>query len=410
MKHYSNSNCRLCGSATLETILSLGETPLANHLLAEDELHLQEDCYPLTLVFCPACSLAQIRETVDPEKLFREYLYFSSFSDTTLKNAADIAGRMISSLSLDGNSLVAEVASNDGYLLQNFQQRGIPVLGIEPAENIAAVSREKGINTRSEFFGKELAEALVAEGLKADLIFANNVLAHVPDLNGFIQGFEIFLEAGGRVVIEVPYVRDMVDNVEFDTIYHEHLCYFSVTALDRLFRKNGMELFEVERTGMHGGSLRLFVAHAGRPRGDSVLRILEEESGMGIDSPAYFRNFAGRVESLKTELRQLLESFKGEKCRIAAYGAAAKGATLLNYFQIGTDLLDFVVDRSTYKQGLYMPGSRLPILEPQALLKERSDYVLLLAWNFAEEILKQQSAYRAAGGKFIVPIPSLQVL
>lgn len=410
MGHYSTSSCRLCGSPSLEAVLSLGETPLANLLLAEGDLHLQEERYPLTLAFCPACSLAQIRETVDPEKLFREYLYFSSFSDTTLQNAAGIAGRMIAGGFLDGSSLVAEVASNDGYLLQNFQQKGIPVLGIEPAENIAAVAREKGIPTRSEFFGKELARELAGEGLRADLIFANNVLAHVPDLGGFVQGFAIFLREGGQVIVEVPYVRDMVEKGEFDTIYHEHLCYFSVTALDHLFRKNGMELLEVERIGIHGGSLRLFASHKGGKQGDSVTRILEEESSIGMDRPAYFRNFAGRVESLKRELCKLLEGLKGEGRSIAAYGAAAKGATLLNYFQIGRELLDFVVDRSTYKQGLYMPGSRIPILEPRALLERRPDYVLLLAWNFAEEILEQQSAYCAAGGKFIIPIPTLQIV
>ena len=410
MSLHINNGCRLCGSAGLEMVLSLGETPLANLLLAEEELDLPEDYYPLNLVFCPACSLVQIRETVAPEKLFREYLYFSSFSDTTLQNAAEIAQRMISGQSLDQNSLVAEVASNDGYLLQNFQQKGIPVLGIEPAENIARVARVNGIPTRSDFFGKTLAQALVKEGLRADLIFANNVLAHVPDLNGFIQGLKIFLKEGGRAVIEVPYVREMVDKGEFDTIYHEHLCYFSVTALDRLFRKNGMQLLEVERISMHGGSLRLFAAHAGLPHGSSVERILKEESEIGVDRLTYYQDFAGRVERLKKELCELLEGLKREKYRIAAYGAAAKGTTLLNYFKIGSEMLDFVVDRSTYKQGLYMPGSRIPICDPGKLLEERPDYVVLLAWNFAAEILEQQSAYRAAGGKFIIPIPTLRIV
>lgn len=410
MAHTSNDSCRLCGSGALEMVLSLGEMPLANMLLAEEELHLTEERYPLNLLFCNDCSLVQIRENVSPEKLFREYLYFSSFSETTLKNAAEIAERMISEQHLDRGNLVAEVASNDGYLLQNFKKKGIPVLGIEPAENIAVVAREKGIPTRSEFFGRDLAEALVEEGLKADLIFANNVLAHVPDLNGFVQGLKIFLKESGSSVIEVPYVRDMVEKGEFDTIYHEHLCYFSVTALDRLFRKNGMQLYDVERISIHGGSLRLFAAPAGLPRSGSVERILAEESGRGIDRPAYYQDFAGRVECLKNELRELLARLKGEGRRIAAYGAAAKGATMLNYFQIGGETLDFVVDRSTYKQGLYMPGSRVPISDPRLLLEERPDYVLLLAWNFAEEILEQQSAYRAAGGKFIIPIPTLQIV
>ncbi len=410
MAHTANESCRLCGSSALEMVLSLGETPLANMLLAEEDLHITEKRYPLNLLFCTDCSLVQIRENVSPEQLFREYLYFSSFSDTTLKNAAEIAGRMIRERSLDRGSLVAEVASNDGYLLQNFKEKGIPVLGIEPAENIAGVAREKGIPTRSEFFGRDFAEALLDEGLQADLIFANNVLAHVPDLNGFVQGLKVFLKEGGLAVIEVPYVRDMVEKGEFDTIYHEHLCYFSVTALHRLFRKNGMVLHDVERISIHGGSLRLFAAHEGLAQGGSVERILQEESEIGMERPAYYRDFAGRVEKLKIELCELLERLKGEGCTIAAYGAAAKGATLLNYFKIGGELIDFVVDRSTYKQGLYMPGSRIPIGDPRLLLEKQPDYVLLLAWNFAAEILEQQSEYRAAGGKFIIPIPKLQLV
>ena len=411
MPDYTVSDCRLCGSKELGTVLPLGETPLANALLKEEELDAPEPLYPLTLAFCPQCALVQIREIVPPEKLFREYLYFSSFSETTLNNAASIAARVMQERTLGPGSLVVEVASNDGYLLQYFQRAGIPVLGIEPAENIARVAREKGIDTRSDFFGREMAAALAGEGLRADAAFANNVLAHVPDLNGFVRGFETLLKEDGLAVIEVPYVRDMVDRTEFDTIYHEHHCYFSVTSLDRLFQQNGLMLSAVERIPIHGGSLRLFVTPArGGIQGESVRRLLAEEQEAGIDSFEYYRGFAGRVKQLKEEVCALLSRLKGEGARIAAYGAAAKGSTLLNYFGIGRERLDFAVDRSTYKQGLFMPGSRLPVYPPERLGTDRPAYVFLLAWNFADEILSQQEAYRAGGGRFIIPIPELKIV
>jgi SAM-dependent methyltransferase len=405
--------CRSCGETGLELILSLGEMPLANSLPTAEQLDTPDPRYPLDLAFCGGCALVQITETVPPETMFRDYLYFSSFSDTMLRHAREIAERLADARGLGPGSLVVEVASNDGYLLQNYHRRGIPVLGIEPAVNVAEVARaERGIRTLSEFFGEGLARRLSGEGSRADVIHANNVLAHVPDLNGFVRGLGALLKDEGVAVIEVPYVKELIDRCEFDTIYHEHLCYFSLAALDRLFGRHGLVISDVERIPIHGGSLRLFVARggAGAGRGPAAERLLEEEAGWGVDRAEFYRGFARRVEGLRTSLRDLLFDLKRRGNRLAAYGAAAKGSTLLNYFGLGPETLDFVVDRSTYKQGRYMPGVRLPIHAPAKLLEDRPDYVLLLAWNFAEEVLAQQAEYRGGGGRFIIPVPSPSVV
>jgi SAM-dependent methyltransferase len=385
--------------------------PLANALLRLEQLHDLEPTYPLVLAFCSECTLVQITETVPPETLFREYLYFSSFSDTLLRHAGDLVTRLIDTRRLNAGHLVVELASNDGYLLQYYQKRGIAVLGVEPARNIAEVARERGIPSVSEFFGEELAIALAGQYGCADVIHANNVLAHVADLNGFVKGVAVLLKPQGIAVVEVPYVKDLIDHVEFDTIYHEHLCYFSLTALNALFRRNGLRVQDVERVPIHGGSLRLFVVRAGTQEPTQVVaELLRNEHDWGIDRLAFYADFAHSVQNLKASLSDLLLQLKRERKRVVGYGAAAKGTTLLNYFRIGPETLDFVVDRSPHKQGCYTPGTHLPIFSPDKLMHEKPDYVLLLAWNFANEILEQQTLFRQQGGRFIIPIPELKVV
>lgn len=404
-------SCRSCGTPGLRPFLSLGTTPLADALVEADRADETEPRFPLEVAFCPECSLVQILEEVPPEQLFVDnYLYFSSFSDALLKHSRDHALSVADARDLGPDSLVVELASNDGYLLKNFAERGIPVLGVDPAPDQAAAAIAAGIPTIQEFFGPELAHRMVAEHGHADVIIANNVMAHVPDLNGFVEGMSILLAEDGLITVENPYVRDLIEHCEFDTIYHEHFCYYSCTAVDTLVRRHGMYLNHVEYfPDLHGGTLRWHIGH--REEVSAVAReYLDRERAEGLTGFEHYAQFAARVSDIRDRLRELLQGLRDDGATIAAYGAAAKGSTLVNYVGIGTDLVDYVVDRNVHKQGRLMPGVNIPIEDPAVLLERRPDYVLLLAWNFKDEIIAQQDEYLRGGGRFIVPIPEPEIL
>jgi SAM-dependent methyltransferase len=402
--------CRSCGAA-IRPFLDLGATPLADALVSPDADPALEESFPLEVAFCSTCSLVQITEEVPEEKLFVDnYLYFSSFSDHLLAHSRTHALGLVESRGLGADSLVVELASNDGYLLKNFVEVGVPVLGIDPAPDQARIANERGVPTMAEFFGVELASRLVSEGKRADVIIANNVMAHVPDLNGFVAGMALLLRDDGLITVENPYVRDLIEHCEFDTIYHEHFCYYSCTSVSKLANRHGLYLNHVEYfPDLHGGTLRWHLGKQDAPS-EVALRYLAEEQELGMTDFGHYEDFGRRVEDLRRDLLALLEGLKRDGKSIAAYGAAAKGSTLVNYCGIGTDLVDFVVDRNTHKQGLLMPGVHIPILDPVALLERRPDYTLLLAWNFRREIAAQQSEYLAGGGRFIVPVPHPEVL
>jgi hypothetical protein len=396
--------CRSCAAPDLLEFLSLGPMPLTDAYVSPGD-GLPERRYPLDVAFCPTCTLVQILYTVPPEDVFEQYSYYSSFSDTLLSHSTQHALELMAERSLGTQSLVVEIASNDGYLLRNFVEHQIPVLGIDPARGPAEVADSVGVPTLQQFFSADLATGLRAEGKQADVLIANNVLAHVPDLNGFVEGIAIMLADDGVAEIEVPYVRELIDNLEFDTIYHEHLCYFSVMSLDSLFHRHGLCLNRVRRVPIHGGSLRLTVGRR-RDRDDSVRMLVQEETTEGMNRFEYYRDFGERVATVQGSLRRMLHTLNMEGKRIAAYGAAAKGTVLLNSSGIGADLVEFVADKSPHKQGRLMPGVRIPIVAPERILEEMPDYVLLLAWNVKDEVFRQQRAYLEAGGRFIVPIPS----
>lgn len=406
----SRSTCRICHSPELQPVLSLGMTPLADALRRKEQLSQVEPMFPLNVAFCLHCSLLQLLETVPPEVLFcRDYPYYSSFSPALLQHSRANAVDLIESRGLNANSLVIELASNDGYLLKNFVKQGIRVLGVDPAEGPARAAEKIGVSTLCRFFGESLAREIAASSKAADVIIANNVLAHVADLHGFVEGIRILLKEDGVAVLEMPYVKDLVDHCEFDTIYHEHLCYFSVTALDYLFRMHSLFLNNLKHLSIHGGSLRIYVEKK-KNVSSTVQDMLATEAAEKVTRIDYYRDFAEKVEEIRKELCRLLKCLKQQGARIAAYGAAAKGSTMINYSGIGTEFVDFVVDRNTHKQGLYMPGQPIPVLAPEALLERRPNYVLLLAWNFVDEILQQQQEYRRGGGRFIIPVPNPRVV
>jgi SAM-dependent methyltransferase len=405
--------CRGCGSDRLKQFLDLGETPLADALVSAAVVADPgaEERFPLAVAFCPECSLVQITEDVEPEKLFVEnYLYFSSFSDHLLRHSRDHALNLVANRGLGAGSLVVEIASNDGYLLKNFVEAGVPVLGFDPAPDQAAAANAIGVPTRAEFFGLEVARRLRAEGRVADVIIANNVMAHIPDPNDFVAGMAHLLADDGVITVENPSVWDLVDRCAFDTIYHEHFFYHSCTSVKHLVERHGLHLNHVEYfPDLHGGTNRWYIGHHDAPS-DHVLARLEAERDAGLDGFDFYASFGARVDALRADLLEVLRALKADGRTIAAYGAAAKGATMLNATGIGVDLVDYVVDRNVHKQGLHMPGTHQPIVDPAVLLEDPPDALLLLAWNFATEIMQQQAEYASRGGRFIVPIPTPVVI
>jgi SAM-dependent methyltransferase len=404
------TECRSCRSAQLEVVLDLGESALADRLLTTEALGKPEPRYPLELLFCRSCGLAQISYTVPPAELFcNDYPYFSSVSEELQRHTIANVRELISTRQLGPESLVVELASNDGYLLKHYLQAGIRVLGIDPAEPPAKAAIAIGVETLIDFFTVDLAMQLRGRGVAADVVHANNVLAHVADTNGFVAGIKALLKPTGVAVLEFPYVRDLLDHCEFDTIYHQHLCYFSVASVDALFRRHGLYLNDVRRIPIHGGSLRLFVEPVEDVKA-SVRDLLEEERTIGLNTVEYYRGFGDRVAALRGALLKTLTELQRSGKRIAAYGAPAKGCTMLNYFGIGTDLVPYAVDKNRFKQGRHMPGTHQPIHGPEMLLEDQPDYALLLPWNFADEILAQQAEFRRRGGRFIIPIPQVRVV
>lgn len=408
----TSPTCRSCRSGLERTFVDLGLSPVANDYLAPSDLRRPETFYPLHVHICEACLLVQLEQVKSPEALFSDYLYFSSYSDTLLEHTRTYVERMTSRLDLGPGSLVLELASNDGYLLQYFVERGIPVLGVEPALNVAEAATKKGIPTLVRFFDATLARELATNGRKADLIVANNVLAHVPALNDFVQGMKIALRPRGVVTVEFPHISRLIEEAQFDTIYHEHLSYFSFLTVERIFAEQGLTLFDVDEIPTHGGSLRIYGRHEedrSRPIAERVEALRAKERDSGLDQVEGYLDFEKKVRRIKRELLTFLIQARDQGKSVVGYGAPAKGTTLLNYCGIRTDLLDYTVDRSPHKQGRFVPGTRVPIHAPERIRETRPDYVLILAWNLESEIMTRMEHVREWGGKFVVPLPEVRV-
>jgi SAM-dependent methyltransferase len=403
--------CLGCSGPLPGPFLDLGAMPLANALIRPEQANEPQATFPLAVAYCPACHLVQLTEQVSPKQMFTEYLYFSSYSDSFLAHAREMAESLIARFDLGKDSRVLEIGSNDGYLLQFFQQRGVPVLGVEPAKNVAEAAGRRGIPTLNRFFGPDVVEEILGDFGKVDLIIGNNVLAHIPEINGFLSAVRRCLAPTGAAVFEFPYIQDLLDGIEFDTIYHEHVFYYSLSAVSNLAERAALALFDVSHQPVHGGSLRIFLqAGEARPLSGSLQTMLAEERQAGLTGPRRYAAFSENVTIVKEKLVSLLRGLKAGGKRLAAYGAPAKGNILLNYCQIGRDLLDFTVDRNPMKQGLLTPGARLPIRPPHDLLAEMPDYTVILPWNIADEILDQQAEYRRRGGQFIIPLPEARIV
>ena len=410
-KSFKDKSCRFCGAVLRNTFVDLGMSPLCESFLSADQLNQMEPFYPLHTYICEQCFLVQLEEYVSPEEIFTEYAYFSSYANTWLQHARNYTELMINKFHLSPQSNVVEIASNDGYLLQYFVEKNVPVLGIEPAVNVAKVALEKEIPTLIEFFGSECARRLVQDGKGADLIIGNNVLAQVPDLNDFVEGLKILLKPTGVVTIEFPHLSRLIEQNQFDTIYHEHFSYFSFFSTEKIFNAHGLRLFDVDELPTHGGSIRIYACHADDKKtvSQKAKELQEREIRDGINKLEYYGDFAERVRQTKRKLLSFLIDIKREGKVIAGYGAPGKGNTLLNYCGIRTDIIDYIVDRNPYKHGKYTPGTHIPIYDPGKILETRPDYVMILPWNLRDEIMEQISYIREWGGQFIVPIPEVAV-
>jgi SAM-dependent methyltransferase len=406
------AHCRFCNSPLHHTFVDLGMSPLCESYVDFDRLNCMEPFYPLHVQVCENCFLVQLQEYVSPAEIFTEYAYFSSYADTWLKHCKAYTDLMVERFELNQQSQVVELASNDGYLLQYFVEKNIPVLGVEPAANIAKVAIAKGVPTVVEFFGQECARKLVEQGKQADLVAANNVLAHVPDLNDFVAGIKILLKPQGVATGEFPHLMRLMAANQFDTIYHEHFCYHSFITIEKIFAAHGMTLFDVEELPTHGGSLRIYACHqddTSKAISDRVIELRNREQQDGFTSLERYTNFDEQVRETKRKLLDFLIKVKREGKKVVGYGAPGKGNTLLNYCGIRTDFLDYTVDRNPYKHGKFLPGTHIPIYHLDKIQETKPDYVLILPWNFKDEILEQMSFIRDWGGKFVVPIPEVQV-
>ena len=405
--------CRFCRSKLKHTFVDLGMSPLCESYLTADQLNQMEPFYPLHVKVCEECYLVQLEEYVSGEDIFSEYAYFSSYSDSWLKHSSNYVDMITQRLNLGPHSLAVELASNDGYLLQYFVKKGIPALGVEPAANVATVAVKKGVPTLVKFFGRQTAREMIADGLAADVVIGNNVLAQVPDLNDFISGIRIILKPGGVATIEFPHLMRLMEENQYDTIYHEHFSYFSLITAEKIFAAHGLVLFDVEELPTHGGSLRIYLRHLednSKPVSPAVVNLRNHELAAGLNRMETYADFAGAVMESKRALLELLIQLRREGKSVAGYGAPGKGNTLLNYCGIRTDFLEFTVDRNSYKQGRFLPGTHIPIYPVEFIRKRRPDYILILPWNLREEIVEQLAYARDWGAKFIVPIPTARIL
>src|SRR5258708_18058348 len=409
----SSGKCRFCGSPLEHTFADLGMSPVSNAFLKREQLNLKEPFYPLHAYVCSACLLVQLEQFESPDAIFNdEYAYFSSFSDSWLKHAKEYADEMIRRFGFGVSSFVVEIASNDGYLLQYFVDKKIPVLGVEPSANVAEAARKKGVDTLVKFFGVDTAKELAAKGRKADLLLGNNVLAHVPDLNDFVAGMKILLKPDGVITMEFPHLLRLMQENQFDTIYHEHFSYFSFLTVEKIFAAHGITLFDVEELPTHGGSLRIYGRHAedsSKPVTERARELRAREEAAGTTRLETYSRFAEQVKETERKLLEFLIAAKRNGKKIAGYGAPGKGNTLLNYCAIRTDFLEYTVDRNPYKHGRFLPGTHVPIFPPDRIRETKPDFLLILPWNLKDEIIKQNAFIREWGGKFVVPIPEVQI-